>query len=428
MRRVVITGIGLATPLGIGTAETWKRLVEGESAVGPIEGFDASSLQTRIGAEIRDFQPRQIVSNAKALRKMTRSDQLALVAATLAGNDAERQFTEEDGERGGLFIGGNKEISDPMHVLEATLASRNEDGSVDMLRFGESASSTAYPLFFVEGLQAASLFYVSDAFGLKGANTYFAGTAESGAVAIGRGYRAIKRGEADLVFAGGFDDAVSWWNMTKMDAMGLLTNRNDLGAAACRPYDADRSGTVLGDGAAFVLLEEYGMARERGAKMYAEVTGFGSGYDAYKMITPHPKGRGTVLAIHAALREAGSAPADIGYVASHGNATVLGDASEAAALRTVFGASPDRVAASSVKPATGHLVAAAGALNAAIAALALHHQKAPPTLNLVQLDPACEFDWIPNEARAIETEQALALARGLEGQNVALALKTISSQ
>jgi 3-oxoacyl-[acyl-carrier-protein] synthase II len=423
MRRVVITGIGLLTPLGAGKDASWQGLLEGRTAVGPIRGFDASSLRTQLAAEITDFQPQEFVANKRTLRNMTRNDQFSLVASTMAVRDAELTFTEP--ERAGLFIGSNKEISDPMHVLEATQAARNPDGTVDMVRFGESARSTVYPLFYVEGLQAASLFYISQAFELKGANTYFAGTAESGATAIGRAYRAIKRGESDVALAGGFDDAASWWNVSKFDALGLMTQRNELGATAVRPYDRERSGTVMGEGASMLALEEYDSAVARGARIYAEVTGYGSGYDAYGLLTPHPEGRGLQVAIRAALREAGT-PADaIGYVASHGCGTRLGDVSEGRALRAVFGPAADRLAASSVKAATGHLVAAAGALNVAVAALALHHQVAPPTLNLEKPDPKCRLDWVPGQAREIRTDEVMAVARGLEGQNVALTMRAV---
>jgi 3-oxoacyl-[acyl-carrier-protein] synthase II len=425
MRRVVITGIGLVTPLGIGTEATWRGLIEGWSGVGPIRHFDASSLQTQIGGEVTDFQPEQFVTQRRNLRMMTRNDQLALAGATLAVQDAQLDFTTQDSTRAGLFVGSNKEISNPMSLLDGTLVARNEDGTTDIHRMGASASSAFAPLFYVEGLQAASLFYISQAFGLKGANTYFAGAAEVGAVAVGRAYRAVRRGEADVVIAGGFDDAISWWNMTKFDPLGILTQRNDLGGAACRPYDRHRTGTVLGEGAALLVLEDYEAAAKRGARLYAEIVGFGSGYDAYKLLTPHPEGRGLALAMQAALREAEATPQTIGYAATHGSGTRLGDASEARALRTVFGSAADRLAASSVKPATGHLVGGAGALNAAVAALAIYHHVIPPTLNLEEPDPACDLDWVPGVAREARVDEALALARGLEGQNVALALRAI---
>jgi 3-oxoacyl-[acyl-carrier-protein] synthase II len=423
MRRVVITGVGLITALGTGAAENWQKMIGGQSAVAPIRAFDASTLHTRLGAEIADFDPLRYVSNRRSLRMMTRNDQLALAGATLAVEDSGLNPADEDPERFGLFVGSNKEVSNPMHLLEGTLAARRPDGSVDMHILGESGNSAFYPLFYVEGLQAASLFYISHAYGLKGPNTYFAGTAEAGATAIGRAFRAVRNGEADVALAGGFDDATSWWNMTKFDALGLMTDRNDLGTAACKPYDRDRSGTVMGEGAAMLLLEERQSAERRGARMYAELTGFGIGFDAYKLLTPHPQGRGLTHAVHAALREADTVPEAFGYAATHGNGTVLGDESEAGAIQATFGDGSGGLAASTVTPATGYLVAAAGALNAAVAALALHHQLAPPALNLTTPDSACELDWVRGEAREIRFDQALAIARGLDGQNVALTMR-----
>jgi 3-oxoacyl-[acyl-carrier-protein] synthase II len=422
VRRVAITGIGLLSALGPGVQPTWQALIHGKSAVGPIKSFDASALHSQLGAELLDFDPLKYVSNKRSVRMMTRNDQLSVAGAVLAVADSGANASEWDPERVGLFVGSNKEISNPSSLLDGTLVARNDDGSVDWHRLGEGASAF-YPLFYVEGLQAASLFYVSQAYGLKGANTYFAGTAESSATAIGRGFRAVRRGEADVALAGGFDDATSWWNMTKYDALGLMTDRNDLGATACRPYDLDRSGTVMGEGSVILLLEEYQAAMRRNARIYAEITGFGVGFDAYKLLTPHPDGRGLSHALKAALREADSLPGSVGYVATHGNGTVLGDESEARAIRATFGEDVDALAASTVTPATGYMVAAAGALNVAVAALALHHQLAPPTLNLTHPDPACNLDWVSGEAREIRADQALALARGLDGQNVALTMR-----
>jgi 3-oxoacyl-[acyl-carrier-protein] synthase II len=421
MRRVVITGVGLVTPLGVGTEETWTGLVDGKSGVAPISGYDATALRTKLTAEIADFDPEQF-AHRRVLRSMTRNDQLALAGASLALADSGLEASE-DGDRRGLFVGSNKEISNPMNILEGSLVARNEDGSVDIRRLGASASSAFHPLFYVEGLQAASIFYISQAHSLKGANTYFAGTAESGAMAIGRGYRAVRRGEVELAVAGGFDDASSWWNMTKFDTMGILTQRNELGAAACRPYDVDRSGSVLGEGSAFLVLEAQEAAAARGANVYAEMVGFGKAYDAHKLITPDPDGRGLSAAIEAGLREAESDPGDVDYVVTHGSGTRAGDASEARALRTVFGGDGG-FAASSVKPATGHLMGGAGALNAAVAALAIRRGTLPPTLNLERPDPACDgLDLVPREARQTKVSQAVALARGLEGQNVALVIR-----
>ena len=421
MTRVVISGVGLATPLGVGTDAAWNALLDGRTAIKPITSYDASSLRTQQAAEIADFDGEQF-ANRKTLRSMTRNDQLALAGASLAVADAGLDFSE-DGDRAGLFVGSNKEISSPMNILEGSLVARNDDGTVDIRRLGESASSAFHPLFYVEGLQAASIFYISQAHSLKGANTYFAGMGEAGLMAIGRAYRSVRRGEAHVALAGGFDDASSWWNMTKFDTLGVLTQHNELGAEACRPYDAERSGTVLGEGAAFFVLEPEERAKARGARIYAEIAGFAAAYDAQRLITPDPEGRGLAQAMERALAEGETPTGDVDYVAAQGNGTKRGDESEAVALRSLFGDSGKPVA-SSVKAATGDLIGGSGALNAAVAALAIHHGKVPPTLNLERVDPACSgIDWIPKEARELKIERALALARGFEGQNVAVLMK-----
>jgi 3-oxoacyl-[acyl-carrier-protein] synthase II len=422
MPRVVITGIGLITALGTGTEKTWQGLLDGRSGVDRIQNFDPSSLRTQLGGEVGDFEPEEYAPK-KVLRKLTRGDQFALAGAIHAVDDSGIEFDEENADRAGLFVGSNKEVSDLGHLLEPTLAARNEDGSVDVIRFGESAHSTAYPLFYVEGLQAASLFYVSERFKLKGPNTYFAGTAEAGMTAIGRGFRAIKRGEADVVIAGGYDDATSWWSMTKLDALdGYLTPQNELGTGACRPFDRARDGTVLGEGGAFMVLETAEAAAARGARVYAEIVGLGGGNDARASLTPNPEGRGLINAMQGALREAGLEPQAIDYVAAHGPGTRLGDVTEAKAIKSTFGDGSEGLAASSVKAATGHLVGAAGALNAAVTALAVHRGAVPPTLNLEDPDPECNHaDWVPREARELKVGNGLALARGFVGQNVALA-------
>ena len=423
MRRVVITGIGLATSLGVGTEETWKGLLEGRSGISRISGFDPTGLRTELGGEIAGFDPKPFVANRRSLRNMTRNDQMGMVGAALAVSAAGEDSFEEDAEDVGLFIGGNKETSHPDRMVDAALAARNDDGTVDMETMGTEGARRFYPLFYVEGLQGAALFYISQAYGMKGANTYFAGTADAGASAIGQAFRSVQRGESVVAVAGGFDDPTSWWSMAKMDGLGVLSTSNDLGARACRPFSSGRDGSILGEGAAFVVLEEAERAAARGARVYAEVVGVGGGFDTEGLLTPSPEGRGLAIALRAALADAELDPGDISYIAAHGCGTVACDSSEAAAIRSVFGTGGGLVA-SSVKPATGHLVAGAGALNFAVAALALDSGVVPPTLNLDEVAPECEgIDWVPNEAREMEVATALAVGRGLEGQNVVLALR-----
>ena len=425
MRRVAITGIGLLTPLGLGTKETWEALLHGRSAVGPISAYDASSLRTQLGAEILELDAKRYVRNRRSLRTMTRYDVMTVVAATLAFRDAGLEHAEDPDGRVALFSASGKEISEPEHFEQVAVDVRDADGTVDMQRFGE-LSSEVYPLFFVQGLQNASLFYISENFGMHGASTYFAGTAEASAIAVGRAFRAVQRGEADIALAGGGDAPVSWWNMAKIDSLGVLSTSNELGARACRPFDVDRDGALMGEGGVFVVLESLEDAQQRGADVYAEVTGFGTSIDTYAHVTPEPGGRPRAHAIAMAAREAGHGPQDLDYVAAHGSGTRVGDATEGRALRAVFPDGSSRPLGSSVKPATGHLGTAAGALNVAIAALTIRHGAVPPSLGLEQLDPVCDaVEWVRDGAREVTTKRALGIARGLEGQNVALALGAV---
>lgn len=432
-RRVAVTGVGVLTALGEGRGETWKGLLEGRTAVGAIQGYDASSLSTRLAAELPDFKATRYAPR-KSLRMTTRNDRLAIAGAALAAEDAGLDLAGDaaagggyDPERAGVFVGGNKEISNPEHLLNGSLAGRREDGRADLRQLGERASSAFYPLYFVEGLQSASLFHLSHAHGFKGANSYYHGTADAGLTALARGYRSIKGGESDVVIAGGFDDAASWWVMTKMDGLGVLTTRNEAGSGAFRPYDRERSGSVLGEGAAFLVMEEWEAAERRGARIYAEVRGFGATQDP-ELVTPHPDGEPLAAALRKALREARVDAGDVDYVAAHGCATQLGDLTEARALTSVFGRDSG-TAAGSVKPAAGHLVAGAGALNAAVCAMALDGGALPPTLGLDDLDPGCAgMDWVAGAAREERVRHTVAIGRGLEGQQTALVLSAPARQ
>jgi len=425
VRRVAVTGVGLCTPLGNDTESTWSALLEGRSAVGPIAGYDAGSLKTTIGAEVQGLEASDYVANRRSLRTMTRHDVYAMVAAKGAIEGSGLDLGEDPEGRNALFTAGDKQVSDPDYFAESSVAARDADGKADIRRFGELAFSSVHPLFYLEGIQGASLFYVSEQWGLRGANTYFSGTAEAGLLAVARGFRAVRRGEADVALCGASDSPIFWWHMAAWDSFGVLTTRNALGAAACAPYDLDRDGTVMGEGGAFLLLEDLEAAQARGATIYAEVIGAGAAFDSGYLSSPDPSGRAVAAAAERALRAGGVESGAVDYVASHGDGTKEGDASEASGLRTAFG---DRgLPASSVKPATGNLVGAAGALNAAVAALALARQTLPPTLNLESVDPDCTgIDWIAKEAREARVEIALALARGLEGQSVALALRSMS--
>lgn len=421
MRRVVVTGIGLLTAVGEGTEQTWRSLLAGRSGIGPLRAYRGDSLRTRQAAELTGFDPLRYVGR-RSLRMMTGHDQLAMAGGVLAMRDAGLGDRRDLGPRAGVFVGSNKTMCRPEPVVAAVLAAGATDGRADHRALGSTASSVLSPLFYVEGLQPAAVFYLSQAFGFLGANAYFAGTAESGATAVGRAMRAVRRGEADVALAGGFDEAASWWSMSEMDGLGVLTGDNS-GPEAFRPYDRRRGGSVLGNGAAFLVLEEREAALARGARCYAEVSGVGMGNDGGQVATPEPTARGLVRAIVAALADARLPAGEVSYIASHGCATVAGDRTETLGIRRALGPAADTVLASSVKPQTGHLVGAAGALNVAVAALALSFGVVPPTPHLDEPDPECDLDWVPHEARAARLTGALALARGLAGQQVAVALR-----
>ncbi|MEU7579995.1 beta-ketoacyl-[acyl-carrier-protein] synthase family protein [Streptomyces sp. NPDC041068] len=424
-RRVVVTGLGLVTGLGEGAAESWKALLAGQSAIGPLRAYDPEPLQTRLGVEIDGFDPSRWASR-RTLKAVTRSEELAMAGASLALADAGIDAEAGLGDRTGLFLGSNKEAPETAGMIRSLNDVRKPDGSADLPEIGRRAQTLIHPLLYVVGLQPAAGFYISERYGIRGPNNFFAGTAEAGAVAIGRAARAVRRGEAELALAGGFDDATSWWSMAKLDVVGQLTTDNQRGAEAVRPFDRDRSGYVLGEGAALLVLEEREHARARGARIYAELTGFGSGNERVRPHGTTEDGAGLARAIRRALRDAdngpGGAPAGVDYVAAHGDATPSGDISETRALRGALGTAADTLQASSVKPQTGHLVGGAGALNAAVAALALDSGVVPATCHLTDPDPACDLDYVPGEPRETRPESALALARGLDGQAVALSL------
>ncbi|MFE3794840.1 beta-ketoacyl-[acyl-carrier-protein] synthase family protein [Nocardia tengchongensis] len=417
-RRVVITGIGLVTALGEGARETWDALVAGRTGIGPLRAYDPAPLRTRLGAEIPDFDPGKYLS-LRSMRTSTRGDQYGVAAATLALRDAGLERSDL-GHRTGLYLGGNKDICQRDDSIADMEAIRGADGEPDMRKLGELARSIVPPLAYVEGLQNGGTYHISSLFGLRGPNAFYAGAADSGATAIGRAMRAIRRGEADIAVAGGYDDATNWWAMAKLDGLGVLSPRNDLDTKAFRPFDREHSGSVIGDGAAILVLEDRERAVGRGAHIYAELAGYGMGNDCVRPPASDPEGRGLARAISAALSDAGATGTDC--VFSHGCATALGDTSEVRALRSALGPETARAAVTSVKPQTGHLVGGAGALNAALAALALDSGVVPATANHETPAPECDLDIVTGAARHARPGVALALARGLEGQAVALAL------
>ncbi|MEU8897222.1 beta-ketoacyl synthase N-terminal-like domain-containing protein [Nocardia sp. NPDC048505] len=422
MNRVVISGIGVVSPLGLGFPQTWKALLAGHSAVRPIQRYDPSSLRARLGAEITGFDAKPYVRNRKSLRLMTRANQLAHTAVRLAADEAGIGPQTPGNDTVGVFLASENQIADPRHVLDATVEAREDDGSIDMERLGKAAANM-YPLFFVEGLPSAEMFFLSDEFGFAGPSAFQSGAGDAGISAIGNAYRAIARGDTDVAVAGGFDDAVSWWCASKLDRLEILTAAVD--PDAVRPYDRAASGSVLGEGACALVLESYEAARRRGVRPYAEIVGFGGGWEPTEPGRIWGDGSGLATSVRSALREAAIDGSAVGYVAADGAAVPRADAAEARGLRAGLGAGADTVLAGSVQPAVGQLLSAAGTLNVALAAAALREGAVAPTLNLEDTAPECDLDWVPGTARDLTSDYSLAVGRGLSGQSAALALKRI---
>jgi 3-oxoacyl-[acyl-carrier-protein] synthase II len=409
MRRVALTGIGLVTPLGVGVDENWGALVAGKSGVGQITRFDASRFATRIAAEVKDFDPSRWLAPREA-RRLDRFIQFAVAAGRLAFEDAGLPARLDDaaGDRAGCYVGSG------MGGL-ITLAQTHDSLAEKGPRHGISP-------YFVPGLiinmGAGEL---SIRHNLRGPSLAHVSACATGAHAIGEAARAIQHGTVDLMVAGGAEAAITALGVGGFNAArSLATAWNDQPARASRPFDRDRDGFVIAEGAGIVILEDLEAARRRGARIHAELVGYGASSDAHHITQPPPGGEGAVRCMRAALADARVAPTEVSYVNAHGTSTVQNDAVETEALKTVFADHARALPISSTKSMTGHLLGAAGAVEAAFTALAIARQVVPPTINLDTPDPACDLDYVPHIARDARLRFALSNSFGFGGTNATL--------
>lgn len=407
-RRVAVTGVGLVSPLGVGTAETWHALLAGRSGIGPITRFDATGYPSRIAGEVRGFNPLDYLDK-KDVKKSDTFIHYALAASRFALEDSRLAIDESNGDRVGVVIGsgiGGLPLIESMHKT--------------LLEKGPDRVSP----FFIPGLivnMAAG--QVSIHYGAKGPNTSPATACTTGLHAVGDAFRFIQAGEADAMIAGGAEAVITPLSVAGFCASRAMSHRNDEPEKASRPWDAQRDGFVISEGCGIVILEEMETAKRRGAPIYAEVVGYGMSADAYHITAPHPEGEGAVRVMRAALKDASLAPEKIGYINAHGTSTPLGDLSEVRAIKTVFGDHAYKLAVSSTKSATGHLLGAAGGLETGILALAVHHQILPPTINLDEPGEGCDLDFVPHKARPVELEYAMSNSFGFGGTNASIVLK-----
>ena len=404
-RRVVVTGIGLVSALGIGTDANWEALCNGQSGIGPITRFDASAFTTRIAGEVKDFDPLQYIEK-KDVKKMDIFIQFAIAAADGAMSDSGLKVTPANDTRVGVLIASG--------IGGFTTIEREHKA------FLEGGPRKISPFFIPSAIINLAAGQVSIRFGAKGPNSATCTACTASAHAVGDAYEIIKRGAADAMIAGGSEAAVCAMGVGGFAALRALSTRNDEPTRASRPFDKDRDGFVLGEGAGVVVLEELESALRRGARVYAEVVGYGMSGDAYHMTGQPEDANGAVRAMSAAIESAGVSPSVVNYINAHGTSTPINDPTETLAIKTCFGPQAHKLTVSSTKSMTGHLLGAAGGLEAGITALAVHHQIAPPTINLDQPDEACDLDYVPNAKRQWPIEYALSNSFGFGGTNAAL--------
>jgi 3-oxoacyl-[acyl-carrier-protein] synthase II len=404
-RRVVVTGIGLVSPLGIGKEPTWQGLIEGRSGIGPITKFDASAYSCRIAGEVRGFNAEDWVDK-KDVKKSDTFIHYAIAAATMAVQDANLDCAACDGERFGVIVGsgiGGLPLIEEMHTK--------------LLERGPSRVSP----FFIPGLIVnLAAGQISIRFGCKGPNSAPATACATGAHAIGDAFKIIQRDDADIMFAGGSEAVITPLALAGFAAMRALSQRNDDPQHASRPWDLNRDGFVMGEGAGILIIEELEHAKKRGATIYCELTGYGMSSDAHHITSPAEDGSGMIRVMRSALRDAGLHPEDIDYINAHGTSTYVGDRAETVAIKGTFAEYAYKVAVSSTKSMTGHLLGAAGGLEAGIAAMTIRTNIIPPTTNYETPDPECDLDYVPNNAREQTVTHVMSNSFGFGGTNATL--------
>ncbi|HTG90919.1 MAG TPA: beta-ketoacyl-ACP synthase II [Vicinamibacterales bacterium] len=404
-RRVVVTGIGLVSSLGIGTDVNWRGLTTGQSGIGRITRFDASAYASQIAGEVKGFDPLQFVEK-KDVKKMDIFIQYAIAASQFAMDDAKLTITDANAGSVGVFVGSG--------IGGFTSIEREHEA---LLAGGPRKIS---PFFIPASIINLAAGQVSIRFGAKGPNLATCTACSASAHAVGDSFEIIKRGDADAMIAGGSEAAITPMSVGGFAAMRAMSTRNDAPDHACRPFDRDRDGFIIGEGSGIVILEEREFALRRGARIYAEVVGYGMSGDAYHITAPTEDGSGAVRVMDMALRKANVAPQQIGYINAHGTSTPHNDRIETMAIKKLFGEHAYKMAISSTKSMTGHLLGAAGGLEAGISALAVYHQTAPPTINLENPDPDCDLDYVPGKCRPVKMEYALSNSFGFGGTNAAL--------
>jgi 3-oxoacyl-[acyl-carrier-protein] synthase II len=407
--RVVVTGLGAITPLGSSVEAFWDGLKNGRSGIRPITHFDASAFSTRIAGEVPDFEIEKYVTDRKEARRLARFSQFAIGAAKQAVADAKLDINKENCERIGVYIGSGMGALGVIEEQQMVLATKGPD----------RVSPVTVPLM----IPTMASGNVAIAIGAKGANVCAVTACASGSHAVGDAFRMLQRGDEDVMIAGGTESVITPLGIASFASAKTLSTRNDAPEKASRPFDAGRDGFVMGEGAGILVLETLEHAQARGARIYAEIVGYGLSADAHHMTAPAPEAEGAARAMKKALASAGLAPTDVDYINAHGTSTRLNDQLETMAVKTVFGEHAYKLAISSTKSMTGHLLGAAGGIEAVATVMALHEGILPPTINQETPDPDCDLDYVPNQARKQDIRVAMSNNMGFGGHNASLVFK-----
>src|SRR3989338_952059 len=409
-RRIVITGLGVISPVGNTKDEFWKSLIEGKSGVASVKAFDPDGFTSHIAAEVKGFDPSRFI-NPKDLKRMDKFVQYAVSASKMALDDAGLDLGKEDLNRIGTVVGSG---IGGLYTIEEQYKNLLEKGPSRISPF-------LIPMLIVNMAPGQ----ISITFGIKGPNSCVATACASGTHAIGDSFRIIQRGEADVMITGGTESCITPLGFGGFCAMKALSTRNDEPERASRPFDRDRDGFVMGEGAGIVVLEEMEHARKRNANIYCKLIGYGMSADAYHMTAPDPAGDGAIRCLAASIKDAGIKPGDVDYINAHGTSTLYNDKIETLAIKKVFGAHAKKLAVSSTKSVMGHLLGAAGGVELIVCALTIKEGVIPPTINYETPDPDCDLDYVPNKPRAAKVRVAMSNALGFGGHNATLIVRKV---
>jgi 3-oxoacyl-[acyl-carrier-protein] synthase II len=407
-KRVVVTGVGLVTPLGTGTEKSWNGFTEGRSGIRKISHFDPSSLLCQIAGEVPDFEIDRFIE-IKEQKKMDRFIHMGIAASVMAVEDSGIKITEHNAERVGTIVGAG------MGGLPAI-----ERYSKILYERGYKKVSPFFIPMTIINLTAGQ---ISIRFGAKGPNSAVATACASGTHAIGDSFQIIKRGDADVMITGGSESVITPLGIAGFDVMKALSRKNSEPEKASRPFDRDRDGFIMGEGAGIMVIEELEHALKRGAKIYAEILGYGLNADAYHITSPSPDGEGAARCMDSALKDAGIRPEEVHYINAHGTSTKYGDEIETVAIKKVYGEHAYKIAVSSTKSMTGHLLGAAGGVEGVVCVLSIFNQIAPPTINLENPDTGCDLDYVPNKARHVDINVAMSNSFGFGGTNACIVFR-----